>query len=279
MTMGSGGLLSIAAVLTCYLSDLAAAPNPAFFGGKVFEGVAVGMIICSTQTYLSEVVPTRLRAPVLALFPLIQMFGQLVSSLVVLGLMEIPGQLSYRLALALQWPFSAVPVILAMFAPESPNYLLQKDQYSRALAAFEKLYGKQGSYDNNAIFESMATTIKEEKQAMRKGGGPTYIDCLRSTDLRRSLISIFAVTLPELFGMHLLGNASYFLQQLDLSASVGMIVTVVGVLVGMFANIASFWTMGRFGRRILILVTLSTVTVLWLIAGIAGIFTGAGVAW
>ena len=121
--MGLGGLLSIAAVLTCYLSDLSASPNPAFFGGKMFEGVAVGMIICSTQTYLSEVVPTRLRAPVLALFPLIQMFGQLVSSLVVLGLMEIPGKLSYRLALALQWPFSAVPVILAIFAPESPNYL------------------------------------------------------------------------------------------------------------------------------------------------------------
>ena len=125
----------------------------------------------------------------------------------------------------------------------------------------------------------MAATVKEEKLNSTKNGGPSYVGCIRRTDLRRSLISIFAVTLPELFGMHLLGNASYFLQQLDLSASVGMIVRVVGVLVGMFANVASFWTMGRFGRRILILITLSIVTLLWLAIGIAGIFTGAEVAW
>jgi MFS family permease len=279
VTLGLGGLLSIAAILMCYLSDLATSPNPAFFGGKMFEGVAVGMIICSTQTYLSEVVPTRLRAPVMALFPLVQMLGQLIASLVTLGLMEVPGQLSYRLAVALQWPFSAIPLVLAIFIPESPSYLLQKDRYSQALASFERLYGRQGSYENNAIFENMALTVKEEKQTKRNGKQPSYMEALRGTDLRRTLIAMFAVLLPELFGMHLLGNASYFLQQLDLSATVGMAVTVVGVLIGMFANVASFWTTARFGRRALILSTLGVVTLLWLAVGISGFITGSGVAW
>lgn len=279
-TLALGGFLSIAAITTCYLADLAAYPGSAFFGGKLFEGVAVGMIICSTQTYMSEVVPTRLRAPVLALFPAIQMFGQLVSSMIVLGLLNVPGKTSYRIAIALQWPFSAVPLLLAFFIPESPSWLLQKDKYSKALASFQKIYGQKGSTSNNNIFDSMSQAVQEEQEFARsRSNAPAYLDCLRGTNLRRTAISVFAVILPELFGMHLLGNASYFLQQVGLAASTGMIVTILGVIVGLFANFVSFWTLGKFGRRSLINSTLSVVVVLWLAIGIAGCFKGMGVAW
>jgi MFS family permease len=244
-TLGLGSLLSIGAIATCYLSDLAASPNSAFFGGKMFEGIAVGMIICSTQTYISEVVPTRLRAPAFALFPAVQMFGQLVSSLIVLGLLGLPGRASYRIAIALQWPFSSVPLILALVMPESPSWLIQNDKDSAALQSFQKLYGFAGSVENSDIFMEMSRTVAEERQASRSNT-TTYLECLRGVDLRRTLISVFAVMLPELFGMHLLGNASYFVQQIGLTATTGMVITILGVVLGLVANGISFWTLSRF---------------------------------
>ena len=65
--------------------------------------LAVGIIICSTQTYLSEVVPARLRGPVFALFPAFQLVGQLVAAVVVLGQVNTEGETSYRIALASEW--------------------------------------------------------------------------------------------------------------------------------------------------------------------------------
>jgi hypothetical protein len=64
---------------------------------------AVGIIICSTQTYLSEVVPARLRGPVFALFPAFQLVGQLVAAVVVLGQLNADGKSSYRISLASEW--------------------------------------------------------------------------------------------------------------------------------------------------------------------------------
>ena len=51
-TLGIGGLISIVAIAVCYISDLTANKQATLFGGKFIEGIAVGVIICSTQTYV-----------------------------------------------------------------------------------------------------------------------------------------------------------------------------------------------------------------------------------
>lgn len=70
-----GGGLSIGGILTLFLADRASNIQVAFMGGKAFEGVAVGVIVTSTQTYMSEVIPRRLRGPALAFFPIFQLLG------------------------------------------------------------------------------------------------------------------------------------------------------------------------------------------------------------
>jgi thiol:disulfide interchange protein len=89
---------------------------------------------------------------------------------------------------------------------------------------------------------------------------------------------VFANTLEELFGLTVLGHVSYLLQMIGLDHSASFIILILGVVLGLFANIGSFWTLLKFGRRLLILVTLSIVTVFWGSMGIAGCFKGIGVA-
>jgi hypothetical protein len=182
-----------------------------------------------------------------------------------------------RRLLILARPFSAVPLGLAFVLPESPAWLLHKDQISRAREAFRKLHGPEVALVHQDLFEDMHRAVAEERRAANDHKA-TYIECFRGTNLRRTLIIVFANTLEELFGLTVLGHVSYLLQMIGLDHSTSFIILILGVVLGLFANIGSFWTLLKFGRRLLILVTLSIVTVFWGSMGIAGCFKGIGVA-
>lgn len=57
-TLCIGSLISIAAIAICYVSDITANKQATLLGGKLVEGVAVGVTLCSTQTYRTRHVPT-----------------------------------------------------------------------------------------------------------------------------------------------------------------------------------------------------------------------------
>ena len=161
LTLAISGLLSVAAIAICYIADLTANRNATFFGGKLVEGFAAGMIMCTTQTYMSEVIPTRLRGPVFAFFPAFQLLGQLIAALAVFAQLSVPGKTSYRVAIASEWAFSAVPLVLAVVLPESPVWLLHKDQTASAQNAFRKLHGNRVASENHELFEDMHKAVDE----------------------------------------------------------------------------------------------------------------------
>ena len=277
-TLCIGGLLSVGAIATCYLSDQAPSKNGAFLGGKLLEGIAIGIILCSTQTYLSEVIPARLRGPLLALFPISQLLGQLVAAVVALLQLNTPGPASYRIAIASEWPFSAVPLILAFVLPESPVWLLQQNKTQAARDAFRQLHGAKVALEHQDLFDDMHKAVNEGRWAAQDRKA-TYIECFRGANLRRTLIVIFACSIEELFGLTLLGHVSYFLQLIGISHGGSFIMLILGVVLGLFANIGSWWTLLKFGRRPLTMGGLAIVSVIWGSIGIAGCFQGTAVAW
>ena len=278
VALAIGSVISIVAIAICYVADLTGSKNVTFFGGKLVEGIAVGVIMCSTQTYMSEVVPTRLRGPVLAFFPAFQLLGQLLAAIVVFAELGVPGKTSYRVAIASEWPFSVVPLVLAVILPESPVWLLQKDRTGAARDTFRKLHGAMVASENQDLFDDMNKAVSEERYASHARNA-TYFECFRGTNLRRTLIVIFTNTIPELFGLTLLGHVSYFLQLIGLSHATSIIVLILGVVLGLIANGVSFWTLSKFGRRPLILITMIVVCVLWGSIGVSGCFKSMAVAW
>lgn len=69
-----------------------------------------------------------------------------------------------------------------------------------------------------AAFDRLRAAIESEKQESHIAR-ETYIDCFKQPQLRRTLLVCFAEILPLLFGLQLLGSASYFLQQIGMDAS------------------------------------------------------------
>lgn len=81
-----GSLISIAGALICYFSDaldILVHRRVLFLVGKTVIGLGLGMLLPASQTYVSEVAPTRLRGPLLSLFTLFVVCSALSSSCVV----------------------------------------------------------------------------------------------------------------------------------------------------------------------------------------------------
>ena len=277
MAFSIGSVLSIGAILILFLSDRAPTPRVSFLVGKMFEGTAIGLIIVSTQTYMSEIIPQRLRGPALALFPILQLFGQLVATGVTLGLEGMPSVWGYRIAIATSWPFSVIPLLLGIFLPESPTLLLRRDQNRSAWQSFVKLHGERTAAQCEDLFDDMRKAVHEEQ---RKTARVRYIDCFKGTNTRRTFIVVFANVMPDLFGLTMLGNATYFVQQLGMDSSLSFVVQIVGIACAMISNVTSFFTLLRFGRRTHILYSMGIVGILWLGMGIIGLLQrNETVAW
>ncbi|CAI6093625.1 unnamed protein product [Clonostachys chloroleuca] len=274
MCIAVGSFLSAIGVAILFISNLPSditSRRVVFLVGKGFQGMAIGMVLTTTQTYMSEVLPPILRGSVIAFIPTFVLLGQLIGAGVIYGCTNIKD--GYIICFGTQWLFSAVPMVVAYIIPESPTYLIRKERIGDALKAQEKLFSP--GMDSQAAIDDIRHNIDHEREQAKA----TYLDCFRGTNRRRTLIIMFSNLLPQFFGLLILSKASYFAQVVGMKAKLSLIVLVFGILAGFIANLISIWVISKYGRRLLILLSLSVAGVLWASMGVAGIWSGPVVIW
>lgn len=232
-----------------------------FLVGKFVQGSAIGAVMTCAQTYMSEILPKELRGSGMAFFPAFTLLGQLTGALVIFG--SLNKEKGYRVAFGSQWPFSFVPILMAFLVPESPTWLVRKGKMERAARAQGRL--DPVGVDSKASIEAIARTVHDE-EISRKA---SFAECFHGTNLRRTLIVMWAVSLPAIFGLALLAKASYFLQIVGMKASTSIIFLILGIVIGLLANVASIWIVARVGRRKLVIWSLLGASLLWLSMGVA----------
>ncbi|KAJ5691844.1 hypothetical protein N7462_001267 [Penicillium macrosclerotiorum] len=277
LSLATGSFLSAIAVAICYVADLPDdmdSRRGVFFAGKLFQGICIGMLLCVVQTYMSEVLPVLLRGPIIAFLPIFTLLGQLIGSVVVYTSLKYDGAKGYRICFASQWAFSAVPFVLSAILPESPTWLVRTRSFDKALNSQQRLDTQK--INSEATIEELRTSIMVEEE---ESASQTYSDCFKGVNARRTFIVAFASALPQLFGLQLLANASYFMQIVGMSSTNSLIFLILGIGLGLIANVVSLWVLNGFGRRLLCLATLGVSMVLWFAMGIAGCFTGVVTIW
>ncbi|KAJ9621972.1 hypothetical protein H2203_006853 [Taxawa tesnikishii (nom. ined.)] len=166
--------------------------------------------------------------------------------------------------------------MLAFFLPESPTWLVRKERKAAALKAQSRL--DESAEDTGANVNELQQSIElEEKQ--RRTRAATYNSCFKGTDARRTMIVVFANVLPQLFGLTLLGQATYFMQVVGMSHHNSALFLIIGIALGLLANLISIWAVSVTGRRSLMLWSLAGAGVLWLGMGITGCFGNDIVTW
>lgn len=277
LSLISSCIVSAIAVALCFICDTPSSfdgRRSFFTGAKLLQGIAIGQLVVTTQTYMSEILPPKLRGPVLALFPISILLGQMIGAIVLNSQIHVPGHRAYRTCFASQWAFSASVLVASIFLPESPTWLIRKGNYEAALKAQKKL--DKSHVDSQANIDLLRRSIAAEQETTRSS---TYLDCFRGTDLRRTMIVAFVNIIPALFGLVLLAKASYFLQVAGMKPSDSTLFLIVGIAIGLAANIGSIWTLNICGRRPLTLVGLMIISLLWLGMGISAVFPGAFSVW
>lgn len=272
-----GSVISAVAVAILYVSNLPVdidTRRGLFLFGKIVQGFAIGVVTAATQTYISENVPTSLRGPTMALFPTFTLLGQLVGAVETYVSLREPSSKSYLISFVSQWPFSAVPLVMALVVPESPAYLVRRDKAAAALQAERRLH--LDKVDVADLVEQLQQSFQLEREWAQE---VRYRDCFRGANARRTLIAIFAMAIPVFFGLPLLSNASYYLQVVGMSAQYSLVFLVLGIGLGLVSNGIGVWIASRVGRRPLTLMSLGSTTVLWLSMGIAGCWNGTATIW
>lgn len=277
LTLALGSSTSaIAVAIFLSSSYTTTSPQAIFFVGKLVQGCTIGMVVTTTQTYMSEVLPSVLRGSVIAFFPLFFLIGQLISAGIVLAQGEVPGKKSYRVCIMSEWPFSAIPVLVAIFMPESPIHLIRKGRLDDAVKAQRRL--ETSGDDTSAAIHNLQTMVQHETEAQHTDRA-RYIDVFKGINLRRTNIAILGSIIPQLFGLPILGDGPYFLQQAGMDSGTSQIFLISGVVAGVIGTAISLWIVARVGRRKLILYPLIPLAVMWGAMGVAGCFNSIVTAW
>ncbi|KAL2827519.1 MFS general substrate transporter [Aspergillus cavernicola] len=272
-SLALASIISAIGVAIAYMSNAPegkAFRRSIFFIAKLVQGFAVNMIMCTTQTYISEILPKVLRGPVLGGFPGFMLLGQLGGSVVVyleLG-EEGKGKGGYKKCFLSQWAFSVIPLIVAVFVPESPAYILRRGRRrgcrddDEAWKCQRRLVSSDG--DADALLHQIRLSIEHETTTTTT----TEATCFARPNRLRTTIVLFANLLPTLFGLTLLAKGSYFMQVVGMSAHTSLVFLQVGIALGLLANIGGVAMVARFGRVVLTIWGLVVGGLLWMGMGV-----------
>ncbi|KAJ5936196.1 hypothetical protein N7454_005494 [Penicillium verhagenii] len=276
-SLGLSCVICAIGIAIAFCSNLPAAMasrRGTFLVGRFVQGLGVGGSMAGAQTYLSETVPVSLRGSAMALSPTFMLLGELIGALVIWGCEHRTTSTAFLIPFGTQWITAVLPFLVAVFMPESPAYLLRSQEYEKASRAMAALHTDR--VDTVPMLEQMRLSIIQEEQVSAE---LSYIDCFTGTNRRRTMITAFAFMVPSLFGVPLLSSASYFMQTVGMSASLSIVVLIIGIVLGLLANAVGVWLMSRFGRRPLMLATLAASAIIYLSMGIAGCWSGHIVVW
>lgn len=198
--------------------------------------------------------------------------GQLVASGVLAGCESRSDRWAYDIPFATQLIFPIIILALLPFCPESPWWLVRRGELQKAKRSLDRL--TNGSVDTSTLLAHIQLTTSIEDMETEKS---RFIDCLRKTDLRRTIISTMVYAIQPLVGNFLvIGYAVYFFELAGLDTSNAFYLGVGLLGVGFVGTVLSWALLGRFGRRTIYNYGCCILVVLVLLVGILDCVPGYG---
>jgi MFS transporter, SP family, general alpha glucoside:H+ symporter len=155
--------------------------------GEFMCGISWGVFQTLSTTFACEVVPTVLRSYVTAYVCMCWGAGILLSSGVVRAVVNVQGNLGWKLPFAIQWIWPIPLAIGAYLAPESPWNSVRRGKYDQARKDLMRL--RQDSPNKEREVESTLAYLRYTTELERaETAEASYLDCFRGTNLRRTEI-------------------------------------------------------------------------------------------
>jgi len=240
---------------------------PLFVAGRVIAGYGVGLVSALVPLYQSESAPKWIRGAIVSVYQLAITIGLLLAAVVNKGTGERYDSGSYRIPVAIQIAWAIILVAGLLILPETPRYLIKKNDVTGALKSMSRL--RRLPVEHESVIAEVEE-IRANHQYELSLGSVGFLDLFKGLTLKRILIGCALQSLQQLTGVNFIfyyGPSFFKNSGMDDPFLIGMITTIVNVC----STFPGIYLVERIGRRNLLLMGALGMAVCQYIVAIVGI--------
>ena len=242
-------LIGALCTLSCLIFMTFLAPNIQVLAiGQFLCGFPWGIFATVAPSYSSEVVPLALRSYLSSFTNMSFIIGQIICAVVIRVFLQRDDDWGFRIPFAFQWIWPSFLIPLLCFAPESPWHLVRKGRLVEAEKSLQRLQSSKAK--GIQVKDTLAAIIHTNRLEEELEVGTSYWDCFRGSERRRTEIACLVFAGQNFSGLSFAYNATYFYEQVGLSAETTYNLSLFGTSLALLATLANwFLLMPYYGRR------------------------------
>ncbi|GAM34948.1 hypothetical protein TCE0_015r02869 [Talaromyces pinophilus] len=221
-----------------------------FIAGRLIIGLGTGIVAVAAPQLMTEVAYPTHRGKIVSLYMTQWVVGYLVAAWTTYGTQVMDSSWSWRLPSLLQGVPSVLQLVLSLFVPESPRWLVYKDRHEEAFNILAR-YHASGDRDSRLVrfemLEIQATLEEEKKQKAIQWG-----EFVRTAGNRKRLwILLFVGYAAQLSGLGLTGYyLSKILDSIDITdAKTQLLINAIAAIWQLCCSVFFAMLIDRLGRR------------------------------
>jgi sugar porter (SP) family MFS transporter len=254
----------------------------AIVAGRLIAGVGVGFESAIVILYMSEICPRKVRGSLVAGYQFCITIGLLLASCVVYGTKDIDSPNSYRIPIAIQFPWAVILGGGLLFLPDSPRYYVKKGKLDAAVEALARVRGqpRDSIYVQHEISEIVANEEYERALIPDTTWFGSWANCFRGSlwdaksNLRRTILGTSLQMMQQWTGVNFIFYYSTPFLKSTGAISNSFLMSMIFTLVNVLSTPLSFWTVERFGRRSILIIGAFGMLVCQFLVGIIGVTVG-----
>ncbi|KAL5590219.1 hypothetical protein FOBRF1_013776 [Fusarium oxysporum] len=171
--------------------------------GRIIAGLATGSLLTIVPIYIAELAPPENRAYLVALKGLLTGIGYLVANWIGYAGSYAKGDVQWRVPLAMQIPPAALLLVLTIFLPDSPRWLVTKDRHEDAQRVITMLHAKKGEeFIQREMLEIREQLALEKAQRT----STSWVELFTLRYAKRLLLACFILNMTKLSGGGVIQN-------------------------------------------------------------------------
>jgi len=212
----------------------------AFIIYRIVGGVGVGLASMLSPMYIAEIAPPSIRGKLVSWNQFAIIFGMLVVYFVNYSI-ALKGNASWLVNTGWRWMFAseAIPafvfLILLLFIPESPRFLVMQNKESSALRLLNKLGSKENA---EKVLSEIKDSLKvKDAPWLSYGGMLIIIGILLSVFQQFVGINVVLYYAPEIF------------KSMGSKTDTSLLQTIIVGAVNLTFTVVAIFTVDKFGRK------------------------------
>ncbi|KIY62664.1 general substrate transporter [Cylindrobasidium torrendii FP15055 ss-10] len=237
--------------------------------GRIVTGIGNGFNSSSIPVYQSETCGGHIRGTLVCLNSTLTIVGLVIAYWLDYGMSFVEGPAQWRLPIAFQAVFALCLLLQSMVLPDSPRWLIahgRADEGSKVIAMLE---------DKDSIHAPEVVKIRKEIELsleQESAGGPfQYKELFEGGPLgnfRRICLCIGINVMQQFTGSNMINYLAPIVYQntMGLTRNLSLILGGATSVTYMLASFIPLWTVDRFGRRPLLMISATGLSTCFVIA-------------